>query len=456
MFISLSRLLIAIIIIRLTNTDIFGAYIVVMSIIFIGEWLMVTDIAVRNISQNKNIRTGILNAFTAIKVIQAVVGYGTVVLAIYFLGYTELLPAIGVGGLALVFYGAAQIYRVDFRVNMCMYKDMLSESSGVMVMIVLILVLSLNGASVTVLVASHAISRLIYLIGNMYLGSRDYKLNPDFGNGKNISVLINQAVPLGLAGIMVASYDSVIPLVLSKLMDMDAVAHYTVAIRVVFPIVLVTQAIANVFYTPLSNYWNSDKNQFVLLQQNLVEITCVIAFGFFCLIYSGSDFIVSFFGDSMSESAVILRALSWAIIARAMTIAMSSPIIICGGQRKTMWLTFIVVIFSTFLVIYLVPIYGIFGAVGAYLFVEIIVTAIPVVFVSLYMANYRLSWMPVMKIFFAGGVAITVTSLSSIDGTAMGGILSFILFFSIAYLTGGISNQKVRTIINVVKSRSVS
>jgi len=458
-FISLSRLVIALIIVRLANAEIFGNYVVVMSIIFIGEWLMdfgTTDIAVRNISQNTNRRISILHAVTAIKVLQAVIGYCVVVFAIYFLGYTELLPATGIGGFAIIFYGGALIYRVSFRLNMSMYKDMLSESSGVMVMILLVLFLSLKGASVAELVTCHTLSRLIYLIGNIYLGSKDYKLQMTFSGGQQFPALIKQAAPLGITGILVVCYDSIFPLVLSKLLNMEAVGQYTVAIRLVFPIVLIAQAVNNVFYTPLASHWLSDKKQFASTQQNLVEITCVIACGFFCLIYSGAVFIVSFFGDSMSESAWILRALSWAILARAMTIAMSSPIIICGGQRKTMWLTFIVLIFSALLVIYLVPIYGIIGAVGAYLFVEIVITAIPVIFVSLYMANYRLSWLPVIKIFVATGISIAITSSSRIDGTAIGSIISVILFASIAYSIGGISNQKIRTLIDIVKNRSTS
>lgn len=457
LFISLSRFVIALIIIRLLNTEIFGAYVVVMSIIFIGEWLMdfgFTDIAVRNISQDKNNRLNILNAYTTIKTIQAFIAYGLVILTIYLLGYNELLPAVGVGGLALIFYGIAQIYRVDFRVNMSMDKDMLSESSGVLVMIILVFLLSYNGASVVELVACHALSRFIYLSGNMYFGAKNYKLAPSFKDSHYITVLVKQAAPLGLAGIMVACYDSVIPLVLSKLLDMDAVAQYTVAIRVVFPVVLITQAISNVFYTPLSKFWNSDKSQFISTQQNMVEFTWFIACGFICLIYNGSDFIVSFFGNSLTESAMILRLLSWAIIARAMTIAMSPPIIICGGQKKTMWLTLIVVIFSTFLIIYLVPIYGILGAVGAFLFIEIIVTAFPVIFVSMYMAKFRLSWLPILKVFLASVTAIALTSLLSYDGTIFSSMLSFILFVLLAFLLGGVSKQKMQTIFNVVKHRS--
>ena len=457
MFVSLSRLIIALIIVRLVNAEVFGAYVVVMSIVFIGEWLMdfgFTDIAVRNISQDKESREKTIAAFVLLKCLQAVITCAVVVLVVYLLGYTELLPAIGIGSLGLLFYGVAQTYRVDFRVNITMYKDMLSESSGVLAMILLVFFVSAAGGGVTELVACHSISRLIYLAGNWY--QREVRGSPiaSCTSGRDAFTLLKQASPLGLAGVLVACYDSIIPLVLAKLMDMEAVAQYTIAIRLVLPIVLITQAISNVFFTPLAESWSSNKPKFISTQQNLLEIVCVVSCAFFCVVYSSSEFIVSFFGESVSESAAILRVLSWAIVARAVTIAMSSPIIICGGQRKTMWLTLIVVVFSALLVVYLVPRYGIYGAVGAYLFVEILVTAVPVVFVSQYMANYKLNWVPIAKLFLASAISIGLISMSASDGTAFGGIFSGLLFAAIAVFTGAISKDKFSELIKIIRYRA--
>lgn len=458
-FISMSRLLITLIIVRIAGTEVLGQYVVVMSIIYIGEWLMdfgFTDIAVRNISQSHDKRKAILDAFSLIKLLQAVLAFGAVILAINLLGYPELAPAVYIGGTGIVFYGGAQIYRVSCRVDMTMHKDMMSESFGVMVMLILALLVSIGETTVTAFVACYTISRLIYFTVNLVLGSGIYKPKLVMHYRGNVNLLLRQAGPLGIAGITVACYDAVIPLVLSKMISMEAVALYTVAIRLVFPIIIVTHAIGNVFYTPLSNYFSTDKKLFAATQQNLVEIVVLVSCFFFCLLYSSSDFIVSFFGESMSESARILRALSWAIVARALTIAMASPIIICGGQRKTMWITIIVVISSAFLVTYLVPIYGINGAVGTFLFIELVVTAVPVIYLSLRMADYTLSWLPVLKFFFAAVTAVTAVSFLPINGSLVGGIVSLIFFALVTFLVGGVSREKLDSVIDLVKNRSGS
>jgi O-antigen/teichoic acid export membrane protein len=455
-FISFSRLLIALIIVRLAGADSYGSYVVVMSIIFIGEWMMdfgTTEIAVRNISKDEHRRISIMSAITVIKLFQAVISFSGVLLAIYLLGYEELYMASVVGGVGVILYGFALIYRVSFRINMTMYKDMMTESIGVMVMIVLVIIVAQKNGGVAELVVCYTISRMVYLLGNIYLGRHDYQHKMTWSSNENYSTLVKQASPLGITVILVTAYDSVFPLVLAKLMSMEAVAQYTVAMRFVFPIVLISQAINNVFYTLLAKYWATDKSLFVKTQQNVVEVTVIIACGFFCLIYGSADFLVSIFGESMKDSAWMLRAISWAILARAVTIAMSSPIILCGGQKKTMWLTLIVVIFSALLAIYLVPIYGIMGAIGAYLFVEIIITAIPVVFVSLYMAKYSLHWTGVIKVFFATAASIMMISYTPIDGAFLGSMLTFALFLIIGFITGGISFGKVKAVVGSVRNR---
>ena len=429
----------------------------VMSVIYIGEWLVdfgFTDIAVRNISQNHEQHITVLDAFTAVKVIQAVLAFGLVVFTIYSLGYSELIPAATVGGLALVFYGGAQIYRVSFRLNLTMYRDMLSETVGVVVMMLLVTVLSLKGATVTELVATHALARLIYLLGNMYFGTKDYRPRYFSSDKLNIFLLARQAVPLGLAGVLVSCYDSIYPIMISKLLDMEAVAHYTVAIRLVFPIVLVTQVIASVFYTPLTNYWSSDKGKFIGTQQNLMEITFFTSCGLFCLLFVGAEMIVSIFGEEMSETTAILRALSLAILARAVTTTMAIPVIICGGQRKTMWLTLLVVASSMFLVLLLVPLYGVFGAVTTYLIAEILLSAIPVIFISQKLARFRLDWFPIGKFLLATLLAVMIVMLSGAGGTFSGGVFSILLFFALSYLTGGISNRKIKALLEIVRIRT--
>lgn len=442
----------------MTNVEMFGSYIVVMTIIYIGEGLMdfgFTDTAVKNISQDQSKRTSIITSLAVIKIVQVIIAYAVIVVAIYLLDFKELIQAVLIGGIALIFYGTALIFRVNYRLDMTMYKDMWAEATGVLLMIVLIFLLCLKGTNVAELIACHTVSRLIYLLVTLYINSKQHKLEIKSLDRTNSITLIKQASPLGFAGLMVSINESLVPLIISKLMDMEAVAIFSVAIRFIIPVTVIIQSITNVFFTPLSNYWFNAKDLFSETQQNVVEISTIIASILFCLVFSGAEFLIGLFGDTVNDSVNILRALSWLILAKAITVSMFTPIIICGGQRLVMWSTLLMLIISTALFIFMVPRYGVIGVVGVLLIMEIPLAAIPMFFVSQYMAKYKLQSSSIMKHFISSSIAVMIVANLSFDGTLMGAILSVILFITVSYITGGISKQKIKLFTNNFKNRSM-
>jgi O-antigen/teichoic acid export membrane protein len=120
----------------------------------------------------------------------------------------------------------------------------------------------------------------------------------------------------------------------------------------------------------------------------------------------GADFFVSLFGQEVGESAAVLRVIAWALLGRALTIAMAPPIVISGHQGKTLGLTLITVILSTFMVMALVPLYGVWGAAYAYVIVECLLTGIPTALLSQYWAGFRMHWWRLAAV-MALAVAVT-------------------------------------------------
>ena len=53
-----------------------------------------------------------------------------------------------------------------------------------------------------------------------------------------------------------------------------------------------------------------------------------------------------------------------------------------------------------------------------------------------------------------GMAAMLITALLPIDGTIFGALLSVTLFVAIAYLTGGISQERIDWLVNGVKNRT--
>lgn len=458
-FISLSRLLIALIILRLTSVEMFGAYIVVLTIIFIGEGLMdfgFTDIAVNKISQDRECRGSIILSVGAIKTAQAVLAYAVVVAGIVLLGFTELIPAALVGGIALIFYGAALVLRINFRLDLAMYRDIGAESAGVVLNIALVTILCLRGTSVAELIACHTLSRLAYLLLGLYFSRRQYRLQPAKIDRGNTMALLRQAVPLGIAGLLVAFNDNLAPLLISKLIGIEAVAIYAVAIRFIIPATVMIQAIAGVFFTPLSSHWHHARESFAATQQNVVDISTSVACIMFCIVFSGAEFLIGLFGASVVESVSVLRNLSWLILAKAFTVSMFPPVIICGGQRLVMWALFLMLAISVTLMLLLAPLYGVMAVVVVTLLVEILLLAIPMYFVSQYLAGYRLQKLPTIKLLSSSIAAVTITSFFPVDGALIGAIVSLAMFLIMASLSGALSREKIDSFIRSFKDPDIS
>jgi O-antigen/teichoic acid export membrane protein len=205
-------------------------------------------------------------------------------------------------------------------------------------------------------------------------------------------LLTRSALPLGLAGVIIVIYDAMYPVVLSKLLNLESVAIFTVALRLVFPVVIITQAIANVFFTLLVRAWEEGIAAFEYRQRQFTLLVAVIACGLFTGMYVGAEFFVGLFGEEVEESAAVLRVVVWALMGRALTTAMAPPIVISGHQGKTLGLMLFTVILSTLIVLALVPVYGIWGAAYAFVIVEVALTGIPTAVLSQYWAGFRMHW----------------------------------------------------------------
>jgi O-antigen/teichoic acid export membrane protein len=128
-------------------------------------------------------------------------------------------------------------------------------------------------------------------------------------------------------------------------------------------------------------------------------------------------------------------------------------IVIAGGQAKALWLTVLSVICKLLMLVWLIPVYGIMGAIAAYLATEFLVSMLPVILVSQYMAAVRLHWRGVIKTFLSAVTALGVSWLLGGYGGAAGGVLAFTLYAVLAVLSGALSPGQAGRIAAGIKSR---
>lgn len=458
LFLSGARLGVAVIIVRYAGSESFGEYALVLSFILIAEWLTdfgFTEIAVRNICQDPERQSKVVKALVLIKAVQGLVAFSILLLLLFVLGYpSDILIAGVLGGVGLFFYSGALVYRTLFRVNMQMEKDVLGEIIGVVVMIPLIWYACYRNAPVYVLVGCYALSRLVFFAAVFYLGRRQHEFKGAGSGGQGLK-LLRETLPLGILGLLVCLYDSLAPVLLSKLADMQSVGYFSCAMRFVFPVIIVIQAISTAVYPALSSLWKNSEDRFSQIQQDALESSVLIAAGFFCVINASAEFLMKLIGPEMEPAAPMLRLLSWVLLARAVVTVISPTIIIAGGQAKALWLTVLSIAFKFLMLAWLIPLYGIMGAVVAYIVTEFVISMLPIIVAGQYLTGIRLCWWGVVKTFLSALAALGACWYAGEFGSALGGALAFVLYAGFAVLSGALSPMQIKRVTAGIRSRFV-
>ena len=191
-----------------------------------------------------------------------------------------------------------------------------------------------------------------------------------------------QAMPLGVAGLLVCFHENMIPVMLSKMTGMEAVGEYSYTLRFAMLIIMVIQSLNIAFFPVLSNYWHTDKEKFSETQQNALEVSMLIGAGLFCLMNASAEFILTLAGARLADAVLVLRLMSWLVLLRIVTMPITPLIIVAGGQVKVLWLTALSVVFQLLALVWLVPIYGAVGAVIASLLVKLVIGTLPIILIS--------------------------------------------------------------------------
>jgi O-antigen/teichoic acid export membrane protein len=461
LLLSLGRLLVAMLIVRYLGTERFGEYALVLSFLVIFEWLTdfgQTDIAVRNICQRPEREGAILRALASLKVLQGPLLFVLLPYVLYIADYpSAIVRAAAIGGFGLLFYAGIQVFRTVFKVGMTMERDVLSELGGLAVMLPLTWYACRQQAGVEALIACYMFSRAVFFLLTFLFGRAAFSLSGARVPTADALELLHQALPLGIAGILVAVYDGLAPMMLSKMTDMSAVAQYAAAARYVFPVIIVVQALNSALFPPLAALWRTAPVRFAKLQQTALESSILVGGGLFCAIHAGADFLMRLIGPPLAEAAGLLRLMAWVVLARAVTTAMAPLIIIAGHQGSALWLAVASVLVQIAVLIVLVPSYGVTGAAIGYLGIELVLGVIPVSTIGQYAAGMRVRWSGPVKLVGSAVLAVGICTLLPFSGTLWGGLFGLVFYLALCIISGAISPRQLQAVLDqIIEGRQLA
>ncbi len=456
LLLSLGRLGAALLIVHLLGTDRFGEYALVLNFVALFEWLCdfgQTDIAVRNICQMPVQERAELGALAWLKILHGVLFCLLLPVTLAAAGYSAPMIRAGVaGGVSLLFYAGVQVFRTNFKTRMCMERDILAELGGLVAMLPLTWWACRTGAEVDVLVGGYCVGRVVFFV--LMLAFARGLARPDWHRARwdQIWTLFRQSAPLGVTGLLVSVYDTLPAVALSKLADMHAVAEYAAATRFVYPVIIVVQALSSAFYPPLAMQWRISAAGCAALQQAALNVSILIGGGLFCGIFGGSAFLMGLMGPAIGAATPVLRVMALVVLARSITTAMSPLIVVAGRQGMGLVLTGLSVLLEIGALLVLVPRYGLMGAVGGYLGLELLLGVWPVSWLGQRAAGVRMRWGIPARLVTCALAAVSIASLLPTSGSLVGGILAGVFFLLLAVATGSLSVRQVRAIFTDIAS----
>lgn len=460
LLLTVARFVIAAIIVKIAGKESFGEYTLVLSFLLIGEWLAdfgLTDICVRTICQDPASEPEHLGALGLAKVVQGIGACVIIAGAVVAIGYPmHILAAVAVGGLGVLCHAAAQVYRAGLKVRMQMERDVAAEFIGVVVMVPLTYLACVRGLGLPWLIACHAVSRMVFLACMAMFSSIRAPKFWSVGASAEAKAAFLIAAPLGISGLCAAVYDQLDPILIHRLAGPGEVAHYSGAMRFIWPVTVIVQAISGSVFPILSAAWGKDQARFRLVFQRCMDLSMFVAGGGMACVLCGSEALVGLFGKEMGQSAEVLRLLTLAIFARAINNALVVSFIVAGGVKYSFYVSIAGLVLKFIVLMIVVPRYGSVGAAYGDAACEWLTGVLPVLFITQRLIGYRVQWWILLKVGAAIAISVGLAELFHVRGGWVGLGMANIVYPTAALALGALSLREMRMLKGSVKGRFAS
>lgn len=400
--VALLRLVIAGMIVRNYGTGMFAEYSLLFGLLTIADWLVdfgTTDVFVRDICREPQQRLRLLRILTAAKAIQIPAGFACLAALLLALRYPSHIVAAGlVGGTGLVFYAGVLVYRVIFRVNLTMEREVLAELVSVATMVPLVAAVAGSNGGLVALLACHLASRMVYFGGCVLLGKKQFQLSIQSVTRSDLRGALQSSLAIGFVGFLVGGYETLDLLFLSKLSSSLDLAFFSGAQRLVWPLLMVLGSVAGTFYPVCASFWPHDQKRFERICQRSVDtVTTLAGFGI-CSVWAGAEFFMSLLGRDLVLGAPALRAIALLCFVKAITSTVGPILYVIKAQKKALQFIAIALLVKAAVIAILVPRFGYMGAILGALAVEICFAMMPSLYLVQSLSGFRLQWGVLLKI----------------------------------------------------------
>ena len=453
-----ARLGVAAIVVRMAGTTTFAEYALVLGLLAVAEWLLdfgTTEIAVREVCRPHAAAPPWLRAVVRSKLLLAPVAALLFVSTLLVLRYPAHVWHAGlVTALTLLPMAGVSVYRVAFKTQLHMGREMAAELLSVLLSIPLIVWALRSGGGLTALMLCHGASRLAFLAlcGAFGRGLGAFPGRNDAPAGReDLKRLLREAAPIGMIGLLVAVYEALDILLLSKLGQPLELAWYSAAQRLVWPALMVLTAVGGSLYPVLARRWPDEGGRFAPDCQAALESVLLLAGLSAAVAFAGAEFLLGLLGPQLVDGAAVMRVLAVLVFFKAVAATLGPVLYIVGAQTGALLFIARALVAKALAMWLLVSHLGYLGVAVAAVLVELLFAAVPTVRLLQARSNWRLHWRRPLRI--AGVTAASGLTACLLGG---GGLVSLLLapplFATLAWVGGAVDRGRMAALVAAARA----
>lgn len=450
-FIGLGRLVVAGMIVRGFGKGTFGEYSLIFALLSIAEWVLdfgTTEVFVREICREPEQRPRLLRILTVAKIVQIPAAFGVLGAVLLALRYPPQIVEAGlVGGAGLVFFGGVLVYRVIFRSSLTMEREVGAELISVLVMIPLIALVASQGGGLTGLFGCYLISRAVFFVLCFLFGKSSYRPSLQGVTWQDVRWSWRWSAAIGVIGFLVVVNETLDILVLSRLSSFSDLAYYSSAQRFTLPLLTALASIGATLYPVAASYWPRARSQFEQACQLGFDTVMVVAGLAICSMLAGPEFFMGLLGPALVVGAPVLRVLAVLCFVKAISSILGPVLYVVLAQKQVLQLVVVVIVVKASVLAALAPRFGYMGVAFGALVVELLVTAVPLLYLLQRFSGYRVRWIVPIKVAMITVAAAAAPQLLFSATGFSAAVVAPALYVPLAFLSGAARFSDVRMLL---------
>lgn len=448
---ALGRLVITATIVRAFGKTTFVEYVLIFGILGIAEWTVefgLTEVFVRDLGRSPQRREPLLRILTATKLVQVPLAALMVIAVLMAMRYpAHVVEAGAVAASSLLFVGLVLVYHVHFQSTLTLYRGVTAEVISVAAMIPMVIAVAHRGGGLVALLACHLASRAIYFAISFLFGRKAFALSVRGVTFDDVRGALASSLAIGTIGFLIATYENIDILVMSKIASTSDLAYYAAAQKFVWPLMMALSAICATLYPIAASYWPNARAEFESALQRALDSVLMLAGVAVVGGVAGAAFLMGLISPQMVPGAAALEVLIVIAFAKAISWTIGPVLYVVHAQNAALRYIAAAVVMRGLGTALVARRYGYVGVALVAIAVEVTCLTIPILLQVRRITGYRWRWSMAARIVLAAALAIVTAGLVFPSHGFMAALLGVSAYLFLLIVAGALKFSELRAIV---------